>query len=157
MLPMETETTTIHLKLTITVEHPKGSTITLAGGAPAVTASTEPATAGPTSVETYFLHFLSDNGRRVFRAAAELDVDSEKPYSLEQIAERVGMTYASVQSMHRSTGRTAKRWRSETGLDDPPFALEWKSYDELPDGGGRRTYYRLTDGAAEQILRLAED
>lgn len=149
-----TETTTIHLNLTITIEHPEGSTITLSGGAPAVTASTEPTTAGPTSVETYFLHFLSDNGRQVFRAAAELDEASDEPYSLEQIAERIGSTYASVQSMHRSTGRTAKRWRSETGLEKPPFELEWKRYDELPDGGGKRTYYRLTAGAAAEILAL---
>ncbi len=146
-----TEKTTIRFEIAITIEHPKGSTVEVSGGAPTVTESTS---ASPTSVETYFLHFLSANGRKVFRAAAELDDASEEPYSLEDIAERLGEPYPSVVSMYRSTGRTAKRWRNETGLTEPPFTLEDRGYPETDDRSGNRTIYRLTDGAAEQILGL---
>src|SRR5690606_16759888 len=101
------ETTTIHLDLTITIEHPEGTTITLTGAAPTISEADPSAATVHSSVASYFRDFLSDNGRAVFLAAAELDLASDEPYTLEQIADRLGKPYASVVSMYRSTGRTA--------------------------------------------------
>jgi hypothetical protein len=64
------------------------------------------------------------------------------------------MAYSSVVSMYRSTGRTAKKWRSETNRE-APFTLEWKDYPETTDGSGNRTTYRLPEGIAQQIIDLS--
>jgi hypothetical protein len=138
-------TTTITLILQLDV--PEGTTVSIAQ-------PVQMGTAERGAVERYFSDYLSDNGRRVFRAAAELDARSPEPYSLEAIAEHAGIDYASIQSMHRSTGRTAKRWEKETGTP-APFRLEHDDrYEWDEEKQGMRTTYRLDEGVADAILAL---
>lgn len=139
-------TTTI--SLTLTIDAPEGATVSITQPVQ-VTAATQ-----PSAVERYFTGYLSDNGRRVFKAAAELDLRGPEPYSLEAIGEHAGIDYASIQSMHRSTGRTAKRWEKETGTP-VPFRLEHDDRYEWDESKqGMRTQYRLDDGVAQVIASL---
>jgi hypothetical protein len=96
---------------------------------------------------------LSDNGRRVFRAAAQIEERRGPGYTLDDIAEVLGISVASVRSMHRSTGRTARSWRSHTGTE-APIELVVQSYGWDPDRRGNRTRYRLPPGVADAITGL---
>lgn len=96
---------------------------------------------------------LSDNGRRVFRGAAHIETRRGPGYTLDDIAEVLGISVASVRSMHRSTGRTARRWRTHTGTE-APIELVVQSYSWDAERGGNRTRYRLPAGVAETISNL---
>ncbi|MCA1702720.1 MAG: hypothetical protein LC808_05395 [Actinobacteria bacterium] len=99
----------------------------------------------------YWEHYLSENGRRVYHAAAEIEMNSGVGYTLEEIAEHMGVAYGSAQSMHRSTGRTAKRWRRDHGTNEPIY-LDDMGYGWHQDRQGWRNSYRLPHHVAEQIL-----
>lgn len=99
---------------------------------------------------------LSDNGRKVFGAAARIEAHSGPGYTLEDIAENLSLTYGSVRSMHRSTGRTAKAWRRDTGTDEP-IKLEWEDYDWDQSREGNRTSYHLPPEAADAINDLVAE
>jgi hypothetical protein len=103
-------------------------------------------------VEQYW-RALSDNGREVFRAAARIESRRRSGYSLHDIAELLGTSYESVRSMHRSTGRTAKRWRRETGTEEP-IRLVTEDYRWDESRKGNRTFYRLPPGVADLILKF---
>ncbi len=55
--------------------------------------------------------------------------------------------------MHRSTGRTARSWRTHTGTE-APIELVVQSYGWDAERGGNRTRYRLPPGVAETITNL---
>lgn len=96
---------------------------------------------------------LSDNGRSVFRGAAQIENQRGPGYTLDDIAEVLDITVASVRSMHRSTGRTARSWRTHTGTE-APIELVVQSYGWDAERGGNRTRYRLPPGVAETITNL---
>lgn len=96
---------------------------------------------------------LSDNGRRVFRGAAQIENRRGPGYTLDDIAEVLDISVASIRSMHRSTGRTARSWRSHTGTE-APIELVVQSYGWDAERGGNRTRYRLPSGVAETITNL---
>jgi hypothetical protein len=99
---------------------------------------------------------LSDNGRMIFAAAARIESHKGPGFTLEDIAENLSLPYGSVRSMHRSTGRTAKAWRRDTGTDEP-IKLEWEDYDWDGDRDGHRTSYHLPIGIADAIIGFAAE
>jgi TPR repeat protein len=96
---------------------------------------------------------LSANGRSVFRGAAQIENRRGPGYTLDDIAEVLGISVASVRSRHRSTGRTARSWRAHTGTE-APIELIVQSYGWDAERGGNRTRYRLPSGVAETITNL---
>ncbi len=128
--------------ITITIETP---------GDAKVAVQQSSSEAEPVSPEAhYWEHYLSENGCRVYRAAAEIEMNSGVGYTLEEIAEHMGVPYGSAQSMHRSTGRTAKRWRRDHSTTEPIY-LDDMGYEWHEDRRGWRNSYRLPHRAAEQI------
>lgn len=104
---------------------------------------------------TEYWRALSENGRKIFRGAAQIERQDGTGYSLDDIGENLGLSAASVRSMHRSTGRTAKSWRRETGTQEP-IRLVAESYKWDEDRKGYRTAYRLPAGIAKLIGRLED-
>lgn len=139
--------------ITIRIEAPEGFAIT-ADEAPDETLSPEAGTVHtkslPGGVEDYFRNYLSDNGRELYRAAAGVEQDSGPGYTLDDVAERMGREYGSAQSIHRTTGRSARRWKDDTGTE-APIRLDWIEYEWDESQGGMRTSYRLPKGVAEQV------
>jgi hypothetical protein len=136
--------------ITITLDVPEGTTATVAGGAQAAPQSNGTAR---DPAERYFREYLSDNGRWLYAAAAKLERKSGVGYTLEDVAGEMGVPYKSAQSIHRTTGRAAKRWRKETGTDTP-ILLEDLDYDWDEQKHGRRTTYRLPEGLAAAIEEM---
>jgi hypothetical protein len=50
-------------------------------------------------VERYWSEYLSDNGRSLYRAAAELERAQGPGHTLGDIADHMGIAYASAQSI----------------------------------------------------------
>lgn len=135
----------------ISIEVPEGARVTLNGVPVGDLVGASATTDDP--LEKYWNEYLSQNGRKVFRAAARLE-DSQGPgYTLDDIAANLSITYESVKSMHRSTGRTAKRWRKEQGVDEP-IKLVWDDYEWDFSQDGQRTRYYLPPSVADAILEL---
>jgi hypothetical protein len=111
--------------------------------------------AEPERVERYW-SALSRNGRSIFGAAARIERQRGSGYTLDDLAENLGLTLDSVRSMHRSTGRTAKAWRRDTGTKEP-IRLESEGYGWNPAREGNRTSYRLPPGIADLIHRFAPE
>ncbi len=133
------------VKIIITIEVPEGAEIE-------VETATQP-TRDP--VSHYWHDYLSENARQLYGAAAKAERDVGPGYSLADLARRMGSgtTYERAQSIHRTSGRSAKRWRNETGTE-PPIRLEATAYDWREDQGGMRTAYKLPPGVAEAIQTL---
>ncbi len=74
-------------------------------------------------------------------------------FTLEDIASNLSLEYESVRSLHRTSGRTAKKWREEKGVQEP-VRLDELEYPETTDGVGRRTRYRLPVGVADVVVGL---
>ncbi len=139
---------TIEIKLTV----PEGTTLHVAGlDAPGLSV----ATSLENPVERYFNEYLSNNGRKVFGAAACIEDFRGRPgFTLEDLAQNLSVDYETIKSWHRTTGRAAKRWRNETGAQEP-IHFEPKGYGtEYASGAGERTVYRLPPGVAEVIRDL---
>jgi hypothetical protein len=125
---------------TIKFVGPDGAEIAVVGGA------AEPADA----VELYYRDYLSPNARKVYAAAARIELFSGGGYSLQDIATNISQTYESVRvetirSQHRTSGRTAKRWRDENGTDAPIRLIgTW-------DDEAQHYKYELPPGVAEQL------
>jgi hypothetical protein len=134
--------------LTISIEFPEGTTISI-NGSPA--GWPEPPLLAADQVEKYWSEYLTANGRKVFKAAARIEDHRGPGYTFEDLARNLSVTYESVKSMHRSTGRTAKRWRHEQGTGEP-IKLFWVDY--IDSHAGKRTTYRLSPGVASAILDL---
>jgi hypothetical protein len=86
----------------------------------------------------------------VFATAARIEDFNGPGFTLEDIASNLSVTYDTVRSWHRTAGRSAKRWRKETGTKEP-VRLESVNYDWHASRQGFRTAYRLPDGVADEI------
>lgn len=104
----------------------------------------------------YWSDYLSDNARRLYRAAATVELSRGAGYTLEDIAETLGVDYETARSFHRTSGRSARRWREETATEEP-IRLEWDDYRPDEAHGGMRTVYHLPIGVAEAIRDFAGD
>jgi len=104
-------------------------------------------------VERYFRHYLSDNGRKVFAVAARIEENQGPGYTLSDIAANLSLEYGSVKSYLITSGRSARRWKDETGTE-APIQFEGLSYDWVQEERGRRAGYRLPTGVAEIVARL---
>lgn len=139
--------------ITITINVPDGATVDLAG-LPDEELSPEAGTVTskemPDGVERYWRSYLSDNGRELYGAAASLERESGPGYTLNDVATRMGREYGSAQSIHRTTGRSARKWKDDTGTE-APIRLEWIDYSWNDAEGGMRTTYRLPEGVAAEI------
>ncbi|MGH3430161.1 MAG: hypothetical protein ACRDQZ_21765 [Mycobacteriales bacterium] len=138
--------------MTISLDLPEGTRVSIKG--------VEGATITPGQdtdildlIQKYWDDYLSNNGRRIFETAARIEHDHGPGYSLEDIAQTLGLDYESVKSMHRSTGRTKKRWEREQSTE-APIQLEWETYDWEDSSQGQRTRYHLPDDVAGAILAL---
>lgn len=105
-------------------------------------------------VERYFNDYLSNNGRKVFSAAALIEDFRGRPgFTLEDLARNLSVDYDTVKSWHRTTGRAAKRWRTDTATQEP-IRFDWIDYGEVQPGGGERTTYRLPRDVATIVKDL---
>ncbi|MGN6557093.1 MAG: hypothetical protein ACTHLH_03675 [Solirubrobacterales bacterium] len=137
--------------LEIKLNLPEGTTVEISGLEGHISA------ASPSSndnVRRYFTDYLSNNGRKVFGAAARIEDFQGRPgFTFEDLAANLSVTYETVKSWHRTSGRSAKRWRQETGTQEP-IRLDWIAYDDVAPGGGERTMYRLPEHVASVIRDL---
>ncbi|MGO9956200.1 MAG: hypothetical protein ACLP50_09520 [Solirubrobacteraceae bacterium] len=127
----------------ITIEIPDGASISINAAADD---SRSP-------VETYWSDYLSDNGRELYAAAGEVQLTKGPDFTLHDLADQMGREYASAQSIHRTTGRTEKRWKQDMG-SDAPIQLIATDYTWDEEHQGNRTTYRLPDGVADEIAAL---
>ena len=111
------------------------------------------APANQDDVERYFRHYLSDNGRKVFAVAARIEENQGPGYTLSDIAANLSLEYGSVKSYLITSGRSARRWKDDTGTE-APIQFEGLSYDWVQEERGRRAGYRLPTGVAEIVARL---
>lgn len=133
--------------ITITIDVPEGADVQIKQDA--VPAST----VEPDQVKRYFRDYLSDNGRKLYQAAARIELHSGTGYTLADIAENLDITYESAQSLHRTSGRSARRWADDTNTE-APIRLIHLSYDWVAEENGMRSRYRLPDGVADLIVDL---
>ncbi len=101
----------------------------------------------------YWRHYLSNNSRKIFQAAARIEELTGSGFTLEDIASNLSLEYESVRSLHRTSGRTAKKWREEKRVP-APIRLDELDYPETADGMPRRTRYRLPVGVADVVVGL---
>jgi len=139
--------------ITIRIDLPDGAAVSVEEG-PDETLSPEAGTVEspvlPGGVERYWRSYLSDNGRELYGAAAAIERESGTGFTLNDVAERMGREYASAQSVHRTTGRSARKWKDDTGTE-APIRFEWIDYTWDDSESGMRTSYRLPEGIADQI------
>jgi hypothetical protein len=137
------------LEIAFTV--PEGTTVEITGldgaGTPA------PHVASEEAVLRYW-RALSNNGRKLYGAAARIEQHDGPGYTFEDIAANLSITYESARSLHRTSGRTAKAWLRDSGETVPPIRLDDIDYPETASGVGRRTRYELPPGVAELIVDL---
>jgi hypothetical protein len=62
----------------------------------------------------------------------------------------MGREYGSAQSIHRTTGRSARKWKDETDTE-APVRLVFVDYTWVGSEHGMRTSYCLPEGVAGQI------
>ncbi len=134
---------TLEIRLTV----PEGTTVNILG---ADGAAVQPSTSDRNAIERYWSHYLSDNARKIYGAAARIERVRGPGYTLEDIAQTLSLDYESVRSIHRTSGRTAKVWREETGADEP-IRLDDCEYEWDERHKGMRTAYQLPPGVAEAI------
>jgi len=140
-------------EITITITVPEGTTITVAGAdQPPKATSPSDHEEPPDHIGRYW-HYLSHNGRKVFGQAARQELHYGPGYTLEDLAHALSIDYESVKSYHRSTGRAAKVWYRDTGLE-APIRLVSEDYDWDPDHQGWRSKYHLPEGVAERVREL---
>lgn len=141
---------TIEIRLTV----PEGTDISIVteeGDVQTATSSED--------VERYWLDYLSGNARKIYWAAARIEMERGPGFTLEDIASTISQTtesveYETVRSFHRTSGRTAKRWRDENGTDEPIRLIE-TNYGWDDGKEGMRTAYRMPPGVAATINAVA--
>jgi hypothetical protein len=104
-------------------------------------------------IERYFRQYLSDNGRKLYAAAARIEEHRGVGYTLSDIAQNLSIDYPSAQSYHRTSGRSARRWKDDTGTQ-APIELVDIAYDWVEGEQGMRTRYKLPPGVAAVIDNL---
>jgi hypothetical protein len=137
--------------LEIKLNLPEGTKVEIAG---LENLASEDGDAGEEAIRHYFNEYLSNNGRKVFGAAARIEDFQGRPgFTLDDVAASLSVTYETVKSWHRTTGRSAKRWRRERGTTEP-VRFEWIDYSPIDKAGAQRTIYRLPAQVAEVIREL---
>lgn len=137
--------------LEIKLNLPEGTTVEISGLGEFASSSSDSA---EDEIRRYFTRYLSNNGRKVFGAAARIEDFQGRPgFTFEDLASNLSVTYETVKSWHRTSGRSAKRWRQETGTQEP-IRFDWIAYDDVAPGGGERTMYRLPGDVADVIRGL---
>ncbi|HET7484468.1 MAG TPA: hypothetical protein VFJ64_03750 [Solirubrobacterales bacterium] len=137
--------------LEIKLNLPEGTTVEISGLGEFASPSSDSA---EDKIRRYFTRYLSNNGRKVFGAAARIEDFQGRPgFTFEDLASNLSVTYETVKSWHRTSGRSAKRWRQETGMQEP-IRFDWIAYDDVAPGGGERTMYRLPEDVADVIRGL---
>jgi hypothetical protein len=139
------------ITLNITITLPEGSSVEITEQ-PAEASGPEPTLA---EVVANYWDRLSDNGQRIFAAAARIENHAGPGFTLDDIAENLSITYESAKSMHRTAGRTARKWREDTGTEPPVDLVDMGEYGWKKEHGGDRTSYRLPEGIAEIVSELA--
>jgi hypothetical protein len=137
------------LEFKITV--PEGTSVTISGLEGVLGATSE--ASQEAEIERYWRDYLSDNARRLFRAAANIESFRGPGYTLEDIAAVLSINYESVRSFQQTSGRIARKWRDDIGTP-APIRLEWENYEEVRGRGGMRTSYHLPTGVADAIREL---
>jgi len=137
--------------LEIKLNLPEGTTVEISG----LGELASPSPGSPEDeIRRYFTRYLSENGRKVFGAAARIEDFQGRPgFTFEDLASNLSVTYETVKSWHRTSGRSAKRWRRETDTQEP-VRFDWIAYDDVAPGGGGRTMYRLPEQVADVIRDL---
>lgn len=139
--------------LEIKLNLPEGTTVEISGLGEVAAPKSVSADDG---IRRYFNEYLSNNGRKVFSAAARIEDFRGRPgFTFEDLAANLSVNYESVKSWHRTSGRSAKRWRRETGTQEP-IRFDWIAYGDVAPGGGERTMYRLPEQVAEVIRDLPD-
>jgi hypothetical protein len=105
-------------------------------------------------VERYWLKYLSGNARKVYWTAARIEQDRGPGFTLDDIAANISQSGDSVRSWHRTSGRTAKLWRSDNGTDAPVRLLD-DDYRWSKENEGMRTLYHLPAGVADKVCEVA--
>lgn len=137
--------------LEIKLNLPEGTTVEINGLEGLISPGSD---SSDDKIRRYFTEYLSNNGRKVFGAAARIEDFQGRPgLTFEDLAANLSVTYETVKSWHRTSGRSAKRWRQETGTQEP-IRLDWIAYDDVAPGGGERTMYRLPEHVAKVIRDL---
>lgn len=101
-------------------------------------------------LKDYWDRYLSDSGRRLYRAVATLERFRGPGYTFEDIAEAMSITYESAKSIHRNTGRSAGVWRRDDYGAEPILLID-EGYAPTEGDAKWRTSYRLPEGVAEKI------
>jgi hypothetical protein len=131
--------------ITITLELPDGVSATVTG------VTLEPSR---DQVEEYFVDYLSPSGRKLYRAAANIERHSGPGFTFEDIAANLSVDYESAKSFHRNSGRTAARWERERG-SPVPVRLDFDgNYGPQEGAEGWRSRYSLPEGVAEKIIAI---
>lgn len=142
--------------ITIRIDVPKGATVTTEEGPDeglSLEAGTLTSQVSPEDAERYWRSYLSNNGRELYGAAASIERESGTGFTLNDVAERMGREYASAQSIHRTAGRSARKWKDDTSTE-APIRLAWIEYTWDDSEAGMRTSYGLPPGIADQIATL---
>lgn len=135
---------TLELKLTV----PDGTRIVIHGAEGATVVPDD--VAREDSIDRYWRDYLSDNGRKIYGAAARIENFHGPGYTLEDIAQNLNIDYESVRSLHRTSGRTEKKWREDTGTVAPIRLIDGP-YEWSEQHGGMRTVYHLPPGVADAV------
>lgn len=138
----------IHLEITL----PEGAKVAISGQSDHSSESRS-TVRDSEEVERYFRHYLSHNGRKLYSAAARIEQYQGPGYTLSDIAANLSLEYGSVKSYLITSGRSARRWKDETGTE-APIRLEDLSYVWVEKEHGMRSGYRLPLGVAEIIAGL---
>lgn len=136
------------LQITITV--PDGTSVVI-NGLDHMSATPEELSLDA-AVELYWRDYLSDNTRKLFRAAANRETLWGAGYTLADLAQTLSVDYETVRSYQQTSGRVARKWREEQG-SEAPIRLRSHEYRAQP-GGQMRTIYGLPDGVAAIIETL---
>jgi hypothetical protein len=137
------------LQITLTV--PEGTTVEIDALEGAGTAA--PSVTSDEAVLRYW-RALSNNGRKLYGAAARIEQVQGTGYTFEDIGSNLNITHSSVLAVYRNVCRTANAWMSDSGESEPPIRLVEIDYPETLTGGGRRTRYQLPPGVANLIADL---
>jgi hypothetical protein len=140
------------LQIALTV--PEGTTVEITGieGAGA-SAPPAPPTASHEAVLRYW-RALSNNGRKLYGAAARIEQQHGVGFTFEDIAANLSITHSSVLAVYRNVCRTATAWVRDSGASEPPIRLVDIDYPQTASGVGRRTRYQLPPGVADLIADL---
>ena len=137
--------------ITISITIPDGATVAVDQGVTPPTASSVRSTE---EIERYFRDYLSENGRKLYQAAARVERHNNGGgYTLSDLAANLNIDYASAQSFHRTSGRSARKWHDDTATE-APIVLKDLVYGWVKEENGMRTSYQLPPGVADVIEHL---